>query len=148
MSTPNFIGAILIKPLLDAPDVMIRDDEVERIGVRYVMQYEKEKLRIPEDVSSQNLGYDIKFIDKDNNVRYIEVKTRAKSGDIALTTNEWFKAQRFGDYYYLYVVYDAAKEPKLSIIQNPCKNLNPTKEYISVRFIIDENQINNKGVKT
>jgi len=37
--------------------------------------------------------------------------------------NEWFKARRFGDDYYLYVVLNAATDPRLYIIRNPAARL-------------------------
>ena len=47
--------------------------------------------------------------------------------------NEWFKARRFGDDYYLYVVLNAATDPQLYIIQNPAARLQP-EEWVEVRY--------------
>ena len=80
-------------------------------------------------------------VEKEGNIRYIEVKTRAKAGNIALTQNEWFKAMRFGDDYYLYVVFNAATKPQLHIIQNPAKNLNPEEKIEIVRYVVPLEQI-------
>jgi len=51
------------------------------------------KEEIPEDVSLQNLGFDIRSRGPDGSYRYIEVKARAREGKIALTPNEWLMAQ-------------------------------------------------------
>ena len=42
---------------------MKRDEEVEAIAMQFAMEYETSQGRTPEDVSEQNLGYDIKSID-------------------------------------------------------------------------------------
>jgi hypothetical protein len=120
---------------------MVSDEEVEKIGMEYVMKYEKENGRDPQDVSSENLGFDIRSIDKSGAVRYIEVKTRSGEGAVALTQNEWFKAKRFQDDYYLYVVLNAVSSPELYIFQNPAKNLNPEEKIETVRYIIDLDKI-------
>mgnify|MGYP001626165041 CR=1 FL=1 len=80
---------------------MIEDEEIERIGMKVAMEYERSQGRIPEDVSKENLGFDIRSKGPDG-VRYIEVRARAGEGEIALIPNEWFKAKRFKDQYYLY----------------------------------------------
>ncbi|MEM5777623.1 MAG: DUF3883 domain-containing protein, partial [Candidatus Aenigmatarchaeota archaeon] len=85
--------------------------------------------------------------DKEGKIRYIEVKARSDVGSIVLTQNEWFKAQRFGDDYYLYVVFNCAKKPELHIIQNPAKNLNPEEKIEIVRYLVPLNQIKEKSEK-
>jgi len=75
------------------------------VGMQVTMAYEREQGRVPEDVSAENLGFDVRSTDPDSGQkRYIEVKARAKVGPVALTQNEWFKASRFGSEFYLYVV--------------------------------------------
>jgi len=69
-------------------------------------------------------------------MRYIEVKARAGEGDVALTPNEWFKAKRFKEQYWLYVVANAATNPTLYIINNPAENLKPQEKVEVVRFIV------------
>ena len=53
--------------------------------------------------------------------RFIEVKGRAGVGEVALSSNEYRTAQRLGDDYWLYVVFDCGAEPKLNAVQNPAK---------------------------
>jgi hypothetical protein len=110
------------------------------------MEYEKSNGREPEDVSKENLGFDIRS--KGNGeTRYIEVKARADEGQVALTCNEWFKAKRFKEQYWLYVVANAATKPTLSIIKNPAQNLKVQEKIEVVRFVVPLEEWKNKGVK-
>ena len=68
--------------------------------------------------------------------RYIEVKGRASVGDVALTPNEWIKAQRFGDQYWLYVIANCKSQPELYLIQDPESKLNPKEEMSVVRYVV------------
>jgi len=146
LSSPKYLGIIKVKPkVLDAN--MVSDEEVEKMGMKIAMEYEIKEGRFPEDVSSYNLGFDIRSRDKDGNYRYIEVKARAEEGAIVLTQNEWFKAQNMGDDYYLYVVYNAVSKPNLYIIKNPALYIKPEEKVEVVRFVVDGNEIINKGVK-
>lgn len=124
---------------------MQSDREIEQIGMDVAMRYERENERVPEDVSLQNLGFDIRSTDRDGIVRYIEVKARAGMRDVALTQNEWFKAKRFKGDYYLYVVLNSATKPELIVIQNPAERLNPKERVEVVRYIISEGEIIEKG---
>ncbi len=54
-------------------------------------------------------------------VRFIEVKGRARVGEIALTANEYKTAQRLEGDYWLYVVFNCASMPELSTIQDPAR---------------------------
>lgn len=64
---------------------------------------------------------------------------------MALTQNEWFKAKRFTDDYYLYAVMNAANSPELVIIRNPVENLEPETIIESVRYIVPLREIIAKG---
>ncbi|MBE7446173.1 MAG: DUF3883 domain-containing protein [Planctomycetia bacterium] len=111
------------------------------------MKHKRENGRTPEDVSAENLGFDIRSTDKNGTTRYIEVKARAESGCVAQTQNEWFKAKRFKDDYYLYAIMNAGKKPELYIIQNPAENLKVDEKIESVRYIIDHGEIKSVGAK-
>jgi len=132
ISMPELLTVIRVIP---ERDEMIEDEEIERIGMEIAMEYERQHGRVPEDVSEENLGFDIRSKGKDG-VRYIEVKARAEEGDIALTPNEWFKAKRFKEQYWLYVVANAATNPTLYIINNPAENLKPQEKVEVVRFVV------------
>ncbi|MBA7636186.1 RNA polymerase-associated protein RapA [subsurface metagenome] len=149
VSMPRFLGAVLIKP--EISDIskqagMISDEKVEKIGMKISIEYEKNQGRKPKDVSKENLGFDIRS-KGDDGIRYIEVKARANEGYVALTTNEWFKANRFKEQYWLYVVSNATTYPTLYVINNPAFNLNVEKKIEVIRFLVPLEEWKNKGVK-
>jgi superfamily II DNA or RNA helicase len=146
MSTPVFLGIVRVKPIAHVEEAMKSDPEIERRGMEVVMKYEKDAGRTPEDVSKENLGFDIRSKDATGNFRYIEVKARAKVGAVALTQNEWFKAQRLGNDFYLYVVWNAPNvNASPRIIQNPAVNLTVQERVEVVRYIINSEEIGMKG---
>ena len=132
MSLPELLTVIRVIP---EKTEMFESEEIEKIGMEIAMEYERKQGRIPEDVSKENLGFDIRSRGK-NEIRYIEVKARAGIGEVALTPNEWFKAKRFKEQYYLYIVANAATNPTLYIVNNPAENLTPQKKVEIVRFIV------------
>src|SRR3989441_23913 len=138
MSMPSFVGIISVKPSLQAGAGMYRDEEVERLGMEISMRYERNEQREPEDVSTENLGFDIRSKDSEGKIRYVEVKARAGIGPVALTQNEWFKAQRLGNDYYLYAVWNVGKDPnaKPRVIQDPARNLKVDEKVEVVRYIV------------
>ncbi len=144
LTSPKFITAIKVVPK-GITDKLHSNKEIEKIGMEVSMKYEADNGRIPEDVSKENLGFDIRSKINNDNFRYIEVKARAGFGDVMLTQNEWFKAKRFGDDYYLYAVLNASENPRLHIIRNPAKQLKP-EQKVDVRYIIPLDEIKNKGI--
>lgn len=147
MSMPKFKGIIKVIPAKVSLSSMQSDAEIEKIGMDFVMNYEIQNGRTPTDVSKENLGFDIRSVSNDGSVRYIEVKARAGIGDVALTQNEWFKAKRFKDDYYLYAVLNASSKPELFIIQNPTEKLNAQEKIETVRYLISYEQLQNKAEK-
>ncbi|MDI6716322.1 MAG: helicase-related protein [Actinomycetota bacterium] len=145
MSTPRFVGSVLIIPEEKVEAAMVEDEEIEKIGMQVAMEYETKNERLPEDVSAENLGFDIRSTSKDGAKRYIEVKARAQTGAICLTQNEWFKARRFGKDYYLYVIYNAATEPRLHIVQDPANSLNAIEKLEVVRYVVAAEDVQTKG---
>ena len=81
-----------------------------------------------------NLGYDIRS-KGDWEIRYIEVKAKSTTGDIALTPNG-FKAKRFREQYWLYIVENVAINPTFYIINNPAEILEVIEKVEAVRFIV------------
>ena len=127
-------GAVRVVPAQVAA-AMQSDAEIERIGMEIAMQLEREQGWRPEDVSTQNLGFDVRSTDPQGDKRYIEVKARAGAGPVSLTQNEWFKAQRFQDDYYLYVALNAGAKPELYRIQNPA-TVQQAEEQMEVRYMV------------
>ena len=76
--------------------------------------------------TDDRLGYDIKSLDENGEVKYIEVKaTRRKKGNtnFIITDNERLKAEKL-DNYYIYVVFEAhTARPKIWQIKEPFKGL-------------------------
>lgn len=82
MSMPVFLGIVRVRPAIQVSEAMVRDEETERIGMEVVMKFERNAGRDPEDVSRENVGFDIRSKDKEGKVRYIEVKARAGIGQL------------------------------------------------------------------
>ena len=168
---PRFLGAAAVVPLAsepppgtqpdgqEAPDGsaikedkatygagMRRDDAVEAVGMRVAMAYERAQGWTPEDVSAENLGFDVRSIryHEDGTLadaRYVEVKARARSGAVRISANEWKKARHFGEKFWLYVVTEAASEaPQLQRIQNPAARLRMEEDIFATGFIVPENK--------
>jgi len=136
-SPPKILGVAAVLPKIPVDDALKEDREIEEVGMRIAMEFELAQGRDPEDVSAQNLGFDIRSKAPDGSFRYIEVKTRAREGKIALTPNEWLMAHRLGNEYWLYVVVNP-KTPELYTIQNPAEKLKPEEEVEVVRYIVTD----------
>jgi hypothetical protein len=108
---------------------MRSDPEMEAIGMQVAMQYEREHGREPEDVSSENLGHDIRSTTPSGQVRCIEVKARATTGAIVLTLNEWLMAQGLRDEDWLYIFENPRTDPRLHTIENPAAKLQPGENH-------------------
>ncbi len=101
---------------------MVMDPEIERIAIRAAMHYEREHGRDPVSVEAENRGFDILSTDPVTGLpRFIEVKGRAGTESIALTANEYRTAERLGDDYWLYAVFDCRSDPRLLAVQNPAR---------------------------
>lgn len=101
---------------------MESDPEVEKIAVDVVMQYEADQARKPVSVEAENCGWDVTSLHEGQVARYIEVKGRAGEGGVALTPNEWIKAQRFGTDYWLYVVVNCKGSPQWLVAKLSAKS--------------------------
>lgn len=135
---PSLLGVVRVLPQPTAATGMGSDSEVEATGMRVAMDFERQQGRCPEDVSAEDLGFDIRSTDASGAVRYIEVKARATTGPVILTPNEWFKAQRFGSDYWLYVVENAASQPQLFCIQDPAAKLPAEVVVETVRHVVKD----------
>ncbi|MEG3936096.1 helicase-related protein [Microcoleus sp. T3_B1] len=155
-----YLGTALVYPVpveVSSPG-MRNDPEVEAFAMQYVIDYEKQRGWEPEDISKNHdgSGFDIRSLGPTNpetgiaEVRRIEVKGRANLyQEVALTVNEWRKAQQLKDSYWLYVVWGCEIEnPQLLIIQNPANNLaTDAKEIKQVtRYIISAEALQKNSV--
>ncbi len=91
---------------------------------------------------SDSFGYDIQSVNKEKTPRYIEVKaTRGKAGsmDFYYTENEYETSKKYGENYYIYVVYEILTAyPKIWMIKNPFikkegVNMRPVKYKVELR---------------
>jgi hypothetical protein len=138
---PELLGVCVVLPVPAEVTAnvggMTSDPEIEAIAIRTVLDYERGQGRSPVSVESENCGWDITSLAGGEVDRYIEVKGRATTGAVALTPNEWIKAQRFGKDYWLYVVANCSTSPELYLIQDPASKLRPTEEVSVVRFVVN-----------
>lgn len=106
---------------------MVSDPEIERIAVEFVIKHEEARGWKVESVEKDNRGFDLisrKPHPEDSNtaieVRFIEVKGRCDTGEIALTSNEYNTARRLRKDYWLYVVFHCGTpNPSLNILHDP-----------------------------
>jgi hypothetical protein len=120
---------VLPHPERNSPQIreMVTDPEIERIAVQHVIAHEEARGWKVESVEADNRGFDLisrKPHPKDPNtaieVRFIEVKGRSHTGDIALTSNEYNTARRLRKDYWLYIVFHCASpNPSLNILNDP-----------------------------
>ena len=120
---------VLPHPERTSPQIreMVTDPEIERIAVQAAIKHEESEGRVVESVEADNRGFDLisrKPHPEDPNtaidVRFIEVKGRSHTGDIALTTNEYNTARRLRKDYWLYVVFHCASPvPSLNKLNDP-----------------------------
>jgi superfamily II DNA or RNA helicase len=154
LTPPRIVGVAAVVPATGEGRIS-RDPEIEAIGMKVAMEYERKHGRTPRDVSGQNLGYDIvseggglpraetsasSVEPSSGEVRYIEVKARAGEGQIFLTPNEWMTARQLGGKAWLYVVADAATHPRLYPIQDPAAKLTPSQEVKIVRYVVERDE--------
>ena len=106
----------------------LRFAAIERIAVQAAIAFEEARGCKVESVESDTCGFDlisrrmVSDISRERiETRFIEVKGRAAVGEIALTANEYKTAQRLGDDYWLYVAFNCASQPQVTLIQNPAR---------------------------
>jgi superfamily II DNA or RNA helicase len=107
---------------------MVQDDEIERIAVEHVTRMLEADGWKVKSVEAENRGFDLIATRCDLadplatlGVRFIEVKGRAGVGEVALTTNEYRTAERLGNDYWLYAVFNCATKPEAHAVQDPVR---------------------------
>lgn len=116
------------KKLGDRGEYVVVQAEVSRLMKELSITESKAKKLIKwVSRESDAFGYDIQSVNKDKTPRYIEVKaTQREVGDLDFyyTENEYETAKNFGQYYYIYVVYEIlTPHPKIWVIKNPFYDL-------------------------
>jgi len=115
---------------------MSRDDEVEAVAMNHVMEYESRMGRKAEDLSKDNVGYDIRSIAPDGTKRYIEVKGRAATDGVMLSENEMNRLAQLGTKAWLYIVTNCSSTPVLNIINDPARKMTFEKQTKGVQFYL------------
>lgn len=130
----TFLAHALIVPSTNPDDLERHDAEVEKVAMSLARAFEEAAGATVKDVHTPDLaraagltdnpGFDMLSIYPDKRRRAIEVKGRANSGDVEVTSNEWARAANLRDGYWLYAVYDCATPaPHLVRVQDPFGNL-------------------------
>ena len=133
----RFVAHALIVPSSDLEDLARRDADVERVAMDVARAFEEAEGAIVTDVHTPELaraagltdnpGFDLLAIYPDGDARgrrAIEVKGRANTGEVEVSSNEWARAVNLRDGYWLHVVYDCATPaPRLARVQDPFGSL-------------------------
>lgn len=137
---PEVIGVAAVLPRKVGNDIdgMHSSEEIERIAMEVAMAYERQQGRSPEDVSAENLGFDVRSRGLDGEIRRIEVKGRAGVGAVRLSANEWNQAHQLGETFWLYIVVGCAHEPELWVMQNPAAKLDPEEEITVTSYLVKQ----------
>jgi len=116
------------RPGEDEAQADLRFAAIEQIAVQAAIACEEARGCKVESVEIDTRGFDLisrltvrEIAQRTIETRFIEVKGRAAVGEIALTANEYKTAQRLGDDYWLYVVFNCVSQPKVTLIQNPAR---------------------------
>ena len=89
-----------------------------------------------EDVSAQNLGYDLRTWNRDDTVSYYEVKSVNSLGDaVSITNNEYSTANEYGDRYYLAIAQQNANDISVCFVRDPIRALNLTKRVVRWEWV-------------
>ncbi len=121
---------VLPHPARKQPEMvrMVSDPEIEKRAVDEVIKHEEARGWKVQSVEKENRGFDLisrKPHPEDLNtaieVRFIEVKGRARVGEVALTANEYKTADRLKKDYWLYVVFNCAEKPEIHILRDPAR---------------------------
>jgi hypothetical protein len=123
------VGYTVARPLGEQEtQADLRFAAIERIAVQAAIAFEEARGCKVESVESDTRGFDLisrrvvsDIVGEPIETRFIEVKGRAAVGEIALTANEYKTAQRLGEDYWLYVVFNCASQPQVTLIQNPAR---------------------------
>jgi len=130
----TFVAHALVVSSTNPDDRERHDAEVEKIAMDVARAYEEAASAVVKDVHTPELaraagltdnpGFDLLSIRPAGERRAIEVKGRAGTGDVEVSSNEWARAANLRDGYWLYAVYDCATPtPRLARVQDPFGSL-------------------------
>ena len=131
----EFLAHVLVRPAANDEESMRYDAEVERVAMELVMAHERALGARVQDVHSPELsllaglntpwpGFDILSHRPDGKRRCIEIKGRARLGNVHISTTEWAAAANRREEYWLYAVFDCGTAaPRLVAVQDPFAKL-------------------------
>ena len=130
----EIVAHALVLPTADTEERRRHDTQVEEIAMQIARAHEEASGAAVHDVSRPELarraglgdwpGFDLLSVTPAGDRRAVEVKGRARGGDIELSENEWAKACNLRDGYWLYAVYDCATpRPRLVRVRDPFAKL-------------------------
>lgn len=126
-----------------------KSDKVGKLGEEFVFNYEKQILLMAgmaeladkivwhrNEKSDRTPGWDITSFDEQGNAKYIEVKATIGESisSVIITNNEAEKMQQLkvSNDYFIYLVTNILRNPKIEVLRNPAKFLEEEKIKISV----------------
>lgn len=144
----EILAHALVVPTADPEDKKRQDAVVEMIATRMAVAFEEADGAVVQDVHTPELarkaglqdnpGFDLLSKRRDGEKRCIEVKGKARIGDVDVSANEWPAACNLGSQYWFYVVFDCASaHPQLLRVQDPFNKLLARARS----FLIDEKSI-------
>jgi len=131
----EFLAHVLVRPAANDEESMRYDAEVERVAMELVMAHERAhgarihdvhtpELSLQAGLNTPHPGFDVLSHRSEGSRRCIEIKGRARRGNIHISTNEWAAAANRRQEYWLYVVFDCASaSPRLIAVQDPFQKL-------------------------
>uniref|UniRef100_A0A7C2PA93 DUF3883 domain-containing protein n=1 Tax=candidate division WOR-3 bacterium TaxID=2052148 RepID=A0A7C2PA93_UNCW3 len=150
----SLVASFYVLPVAETNELkqeaLLDKENSEKKAMEIVMDFERKRGWEPEDVSNQNLGFDIRSlgpVDPETGhreVRRIEVKGRKRGESIFMTANEWLKARQLKETYWLYVVWDPL-DPNFEIVPicDPANKLRAKEIKAVSHYQIDAKEIEN-----
>ncbi len=130
----RFVAHMLAVAPTGHDEVEAFDERVEEAAMRIAAEWERGREAAVTDVSTpararaaglgSHPGFDLLVAGADGRKRHVEVKGRARRGDIWMEINEWRAACHLAEDYWLYVVYGCATAiPRLERVRDPFARL-------------------------
>jgi hypothetical protein len=128
------LARALVVPSSVTAELERYDAHVETIAMQVARAFEEAAGAMVRDVStapkaraaglSDYPGFDLLAVYPAGHRRAVEVKGRARTGDVDVSANEWARACNLRDEYWLHVVFDCATpHPRLVRVQDPFAKL-------------------------
>jgi hypothetical protein len=131
----EFLAHVLVRPAASNEESLHYDAEVERVAMELVMAHERAlgarvqdvhtpELSLQAGLNTSHPGFDVLSHRPGGVRRCIEIKGRARQGNIYISTNEWAAAANRREEYWLYAVFNCASaSPRLVAVQDPFRKL-------------------------